>query len=198
MGHVAQELFRPSHCGSLPRKLHQDEEAQDEAAVRFCRLRGIVPRVGGRLGEGPASAAGLRIEDTQPPSRRHPAGRRRVVETPAIPPRGVFVSAALPAIVPPLFPSTPHSQSASPCRTRSRKSCWPIRAGSIPPIILRWLQDTYQCEVVTFTADLGQGEELEPARKGRDAGHQGNLYRGSARGVRARLRLPDVPGQRAV
>ncbi|MBF0333865.1 MAG: argininosuccinate synthase [Alphaproteobacteria bacterium] len=32
-------------------------------------------------------------------------------------------------------------------------------------IILRWLQDTYACEVVTFTADLGQGEELEPARK---------------------------------
>src|SRR5476649_2572722 len=32
-------------------------------------------------------------------------------------------------------------------------------------IILRWLQETYGCEVVTFTADLGQGEELEPARK---------------------------------
>jgi argininosuccinate synthase len=32
-------------------------------------------------------------------------------------------------------------------------------------IILRWLQDTYRCEVVTFTADLGQGESLEPARK---------------------------------
>jgi len=32
-------------------------------------------------------------------------------------------------------------------------------------IILRWLQDTYGCEVVTFTADLGQGEELGPARK---------------------------------
>jgi len=31
-------------------------------------------------------------------------------------------------------------------------------------VILRWLQDTYQCEVVTFTADIGQGEELEPAR----------------------------------
>ena len=31
-------------------------------------------------------------------------------------------------------------------------------------IILKWLQDTYRCEVVTFTADLGQGEELEPAR----------------------------------
>jgi argininosuccinate synthase len=32
-------------------------------------------------------------------------------------------------------------------------------------IILKWLQDTYHCEVVTFTADLGQGEDLEPARK---------------------------------
>ena len=32
-------------------------------------------------------------------------------------------------------------------------------------IILKWLQETYDCEVVTFTADLGQGEELEPARK---------------------------------
>ncbi len=32
-------------------------------------------------------------------------------------------------------------------------------------IILKWLQVTYNCEVVTFTADLGQGEELEPARK---------------------------------
>ena len=31
-------------------------------------------------------------------------------------------------------------------------------------VILRWLQDNYGCEVVTFTADLGQGEELEPAR----------------------------------
>ena len=32
-------------------------------------------------------------------------------------------------------------------------------------IILKWLQETYDCEVVTFTADLGQGEELEPARQ---------------------------------
>lgn len=31
-------------------------------------------------------------------------------------------------------------------------------------VIVRWLQDTYKCEVVTFTADIGQGEELEPAR----------------------------------
>ena len=32
-------------------------------------------------------------------------------------------------------------------------------------VVLKWLQDTYGCEVVTFTADIGQGEELEPARK---------------------------------
>src|ERR1700742_4688269 len=31
-------------------------------------------------------------------------------------------------------------------------------------VILKWLRETYNCEVVTFTADLGQGEELEPAR----------------------------------
>ncbi len=31
-------------------------------------------------------------------------------------------------------------------------------------VILKWLQDHYQCEIVTFTADIGQGEELEPAR----------------------------------
>ncbi len=36
-------------------------------------------------------------------------------------------------------------------------------------VILRWLQETYGCEVVTFTADLGQGEELEPARRKAEA-----------------------------
>jgi len=32
-------------------------------------------------------------------------------------------------------------------------------------VILKWLEDEYECEVVTFTADIGQGEELEPARR---------------------------------
>jgi len=32
-------------------------------------------------------------------------------------------------------------------------------------VILKWLQEKYQCEVITFTADIGQGEEVEPARK---------------------------------
>ena len=31
-------------------------------------------------------------------------------------------------------------------------------------VILKWLQEKYDCEVVTFTADIGQGEEIEPAR----------------------------------
>ena len=31
-------------------------------------------------------------------------------------------------------------------------------------VIVKWLQETYSCEVVTFTADIGQGEEVEPAR----------------------------------
>src|SRR5437667_6084225 len=38
-------------------------------------------------------------------------------------------------------------------------------AGLDTSLILRWLQETYRCEVVTFTADLGQGEELGPARR---------------------------------
>ena len=68
-------------------------------------------------------------------------------------------------------------------------------------VILRWLKETYRCEVVAFSADLGQGEELEPARdEGRTAGRQpGNIYhRRPARGVRPRLRLPDAPRQRAL
>ena len=68
-------------------------------------------------------------------------------------------------------------------------------------VILKWLQQTYGCEVVTFTADLGQGEELGPAR------HKAELM-----GVKpehifiddlreefvARLRLPDDARQRAL
>ena len=34
-------------------------------------------------------------------------------------------------------------------------------------VILRWLQDVYDCKVVTFTADLGQGEELSPRQRRR-------------------------------
>ena len=46
-----------------------------------------------------------------------------------------------------------------------RKVVLAYSGGLDTSIILRWLQDTYRCEVVTFTADLGQGEDLEPARE---------------------------------
>jgi argininosuccinate synthase len=43
-------------------------------------------------------------------------------------------------------------------------------------IIVKWLQDTYQCEVVTFTANIGQGEEVEPARAKAKAAGVKNIY----------------------
>lgn len=43
-------------------------------------------------------------------------------------------------------------------------------------VILKWLQDTYQAEVVTFTADLGQGDELEPARAKAKAAGVKDIY----------------------
>jgi argininosuccinate synthase len=46
-----------------------------------------------------------------------------------------------------------------------RKVVLAYSGGLDTSVILKWLQDTYRCEVVTFTADIGQGEELAPARK---------------------------------
>jgi len=45
-----------------------------------------------------------------------------------------------------------------------RKVVLAYSGGLDTSVILKWLQDTYGCEVITFTADIGQGEELEPAR----------------------------------
>jgi len=49
--------------------------------------------------------------------------------------------------------------------SKIKKAVLAYSGGLDTSVILKWLQDTYQCEVVTFTADLGQGEELEPARQ---------------------------------
>ena len=46
-----------------------------------------------------------------------------------------------------------------------KKAVLAYSGGLDTSIILKWLQDVYACEVVTFTADIGQGEELEPARR---------------------------------
>ncbi|MAH83931.1 MAG: argininosuccinate synthase [Rhodospirillaceae bacterium TMED8] len=49
--------------------------------------------------------------------------------------------------------------------TEVKKVVLAYSGGLDTSVILKWLKDTYNCEVVTFTADLGQGEEVEPARK---------------------------------
>jgi argininosuccinate synthase len=48
--------------------------------------------------------------------------------------------------------------------TKPKKVVLAYSGGLDTSIILKWLQDEYECEVITFTADIGQGEELEPAR----------------------------------
>jgi asparagine synthetase B (glutamine-hydrolysing) len=78
----------------------------------------------------------------------------------------------------------------------SRKVVLAYSGGLDTSIILKWLQTELGAEVVTFTADLGQGDELEPARKKAEMlGITGNLHRGCPRGIHPRLRLPDVPRQ---
>ena len=46
-----------------------------------------------------------------------------------------------------------------------KKAVLAYSGGLDTSIILKWLQDQYACDVVTFTADIGQGEEVEPARE---------------------------------
>src|SRR5579863_380850 len=50
-------------------------------------------------------------------------------------------------------------------KTKVKRVVLAYSGGLDTSIILKWLQTNYGCEVVTFTADLGQGEELEPARR---------------------------------
>ena len=53
----------------------------------------------------------------------------------------------------------------SPSKQTVKKVVLAYSGGLDTSVILKWLQDTYGCEVVTFTADIGQGEELAPARR---------------------------------
>ncbi len=56
------------------------------------------------------------------------------------------------------------ASAATPSKGKVKKVVLAYSGGLDTSIILKWLQETYDCEVVTFTADLGQGEELGPAR----------------------------------
>ena len=63
------------------------------------------------------------------------------------------------------MPKTLAPKTPAPKSKKIKKVVLAYSGGLDTSIILKWLQETYGCEVVTFTADLGQGEELEPARK---------------------------------
>src|SRR5213595_4079944 len=75
----------------------------------------------------------------------------------------------------PALPATPGGGPASPAtvampqgdanKRQVKKVVHAYSGGLDTSIILKWLQTTYGCEVVTFTADLGQGEEIKPARE---------------------------------
>src|SRR6266513_3032275 len=75
----------------------------------------------------------------------------------------------------PALPATPGGGPASPAtvampqgdanKRQVKKVVLAYSGGLDTSIILKWLQQSYGCEVVTFTADLGQGEELKPARE---------------------------------
>ncbi len=56
------------------------------------------------------------------------------------------------------------TKTAAPKNGKIKKVVLAYSGGLDTSVILKWLKETYDCEVVTFTADLGQGEELEPAR----------------------------------
>jgi len=57
-----------------------------------------------------------------------------------------------------------------------KKAVLAYSGGLDTSIILKWLQDTYDCEVITFTADLGQGDEVEDARAKAIAGGVSSIY----------------------
>ncbi len=57
-----------------------------------------------------------------------------------------------------------------------RKVVLAYSGGLDTSVILRWLQEAYRCEIVTFTADLGQGEDLEPARRKAEMMGAGEIF----------------------
>ncbi len=61
-------------------------------------------------------------------------------------------------------------------KTNIKKVVLAYSGGLDTSIILKWLQDEYDCEVVTFTADIGQGEEVEPARLKAEAAGVKEIY----------------------
>jgi argininosuccinate synthase len=68
-------------------------------------------------------------------------------------------------VIPALPPLASRAKGSAMAVKDVKKVVLAYSGGLDTSVILRWLQTTYRCEVVTFTADLGQGEELGPARQ---------------------------------
>src|SRR6185437_15793996 len=64
-----------------------------------------------------------------------------------------------------LSPRRSQMKKAAAMAEQVKKVVLAYSGGLDTSVILKWLQETYACEVVTFTADIGQGEELAPARE---------------------------------
>ena len=80
---------------------------------------------------------------------------------------------------------------------RIKKIVLAYSGGLDTSVILKWLKEKYQCQVVAFAADLGQGEELaEVAEKARATGADEVFIEDLQGRVRPGLRLAHVPGQR--
>ncbi len=122
-------------------------------------------RVAIRLERGAARGASGAPSDESPPLRQLPdsSGHRRALDTIC---RFVVISCRATVNYPvwavdfTAFRRTPWSDGMADVN----KVVLAYSGGLDTSVILKWLQDTYNCEVVTFTADLGQGEEVEPAR----------------------------------
>ena len=100
-----------------------------------------------------------------------PAGRPRARAAGSPPPAGAPIGTDRAA-------ATPAARGSRAPRARAdiRKVVLAYSGGLDTSVILKWLQDEYGCEVVTFTADIGQGEELEPARQKAQAAGVQRIY----------------------
>ena len=99
-------------------------------------------------------------------SRLAPGGKASAADAPRAPRARACRRADLAYSAPQISVSRKRqAMAAKSARPKVKKVVLAYSGGLDTSIILKWLQETYRAEVVTFTADLGQGEELEPARR---------------------------------
>ena len=128
--------------------------------VSHCVTRRLARRA--RRPAPPERAKRLLSSLPHPPRAMHACAVARTAAT-TVSAKTLKTNAPRRAVVKPARRSNVVSRGVGPSGD-VKKVVLAYSGGLDTSIILKWLQDTYGCEVVTFTADLGQGEELEPAR----------------------------------